>query len=439
MVFSDYSCKNISFFILATFLLTILACEFSLSFSLPEVPVPVFPGAEGYGTKTPAGRGGKIIKVTNLNDSGAGSLRSAIESTMPRIIVFEVSGTITLSSNLVIRDPYVTIAGQTAPSPGITLRRGTLTIVANDVLVQHLRIRVGDDPGGPDPSNRDGIQVLSPSRNVVIDHISASWAIDENGSTWDVSDVTINSSIFSEGLNNSLHYKGPHSKGFLIGDKSKRVTFSRNLLACNVERHPLIKAGSSVLQLNNLVYNPAVTDYVAIGIDDEGHGPAYLSAVGNAFISGRDTPTRSGKSCYAFVAGGKTAAGTQFYLEDNYHPDGPAWRGPARMKVNYHPPDTWLPSVTIINSGAVESWVSANAGARPADRDAVDKRVVHMVKTRTGSIINSPGQVGGWPQLQKNYRAFPLPANPNRDDDDDGYTNIEEILHQMAAEVQGDD
>jgi pectate lyase len=432
-----FSNRNSYFLFFVVCVVIAAACKWSHGASLPINNLPVFPGAAGFGTTTPAGRGGKIVKVTNLNDSGAGSLRSAISLTMPRIIVFEVSGTIILSANLVISNPYITIAGQTAPSPGITLRRGTLTVASHDVLVQHLRIRVGDDPGGPDPTNRDGIQILSPSYNVVIDHISASWAIDENGSTWDVSDVTISNSIFSEGLNNSLHHKGPHSKGFLIGDKSKRITFSRNLLANNVERHPLIKAGSSVLLLNNLIYNPAVTDYVAIGIDDEGHGPAYLSAVGNVFISGRDTPTRTGKSCYAFVVGGKTAAGTQFYLKDNYHPNGPTWRGPAVMKVDYHPPDTWLPSVKIINSGAVESLVLANAGARPADRDTVDKRVVNMVKTRTGSIINTPGQVGGWPQLQKNYRVFPVPANPNEDSDGDGYTNIEKTLHQKAAEVEG--
>jgi pectate lyase len=395
----------------------------------------VFPGAEGFGTTTPAGRYGAILKVKNLNDSGPGSLREAVEARGPRIVVFEVSGTITLSSPLIITKPYITIAGQSAPSPGITLRRAGLTVKTTDVLVQHLRIRVGDERGGSDPSNRDAVQILSPSARVVIDHVSASWAIDENGSTWDVSDVTISNAIFSEALNKSLHYKGEHSMGFLVGDKSKRIALIGNLFAHNHDRQPLIKSGASVLHLNNLVYNPGGAMYVGVGIDDEGSGPAYLSAVGNVFYRGINTPAKTPLFCYA--AGGTSASGTQVYLEDNLHPDGFVWRGPSDMKVTYKPADTWTSPLTVRRVGIVEEWVLGKVGARPFDRDAVDVRIIKEVKSRTGNLIDSPFQVGGWPTLAQNVRPFVIPPNPNGDDDGNGYTKIEEILNQMAAEVEG--
>lgn len=396
--------------------------------------LPVFPLAEGFGVQTPAGRGGVILKVTNLNDSGTGSLRAAVEAASPRLIVFNISGTIHLHASLTITHPFITIAGQTAPSPGITLRGAGISVRTHDVLIQHLRVRVGDALLPPDPSGRDGIQILAPASRVVVDHISASWAIDENGSTWDVSDVTISNSIFSEGLSRSLHRKKEHSKGFLIGDKSIRIAFIGNLLAHNKDRQPVIKAGSSVLHLNNLIYNPGNSDFIGIGLDDEGSGPTYLSAVGNVFYKGPNTP--NGPILYAYAAGKRTASGTQFFLQDNFHPDGQIWKGPKAMKVAKKPDDTWPAPLTVRKMNEVESWVLKNTGARPSDRDAVDKRLINEVKTRTGRIIDSPSQVGGWPSQLQNIRPFVVPTNPHGDDNHDGYTNIEELLHKMAKAVE---
>src|SRR5688572_25035631 len=150
---------------------------------------PVIPGAAGYGMETVAGRGGKVYKVTNLNASGAGSLKACVsDATGPRVCVFEVSGTIRITTDMMVRNGNLTIAGQTAPSPGITIRGAALRIQANDILIQHIRVRAGDDPNGPDPDNRDSLKIEGNDsrqvRNIVIDHCSFSWAIDETASVW---------------------------------------------------------------------------------------------------------------------------------------------------------------------------------------------------------------------------------------------------------------
>ena len=150
--------------------------------------VPVIPGAAGYGMSTPAGRGGTVYRVTNLKADGAGSLKACIDGTGPRTCVFEVSGVINLTDDMTIRNGTLTIAGQTAPSPGIMIRGGAFKIHDSDVLIQHLRFRIGDDKIGPDPANRDALKIegtdSAPVQNIVIDHCTFSWSIDEVASVW---------------------------------------------------------------------------------------------------------------------------------------------------------------------------------------------------------------------------------------------------------------
>src|SRR5262249_16216819 len=145
------------------------------SVTQPPTTVPAFPGAEGFGANTPGGRGGKLIAVTNLNDEGPGSFRAACEAEGPRIVVFRVSGLIPLAKKLVIRNPYITIAGQTAPGDGICLRNYTFVIATHDVVVRYLRSRLGDLSAQED----DSITLAAGARDVVIDHCSATWSIDE--------------------------------------------------------------------------------------------------------------------------------------------------------------------------------------------------------------------------------------------------------------------
>ena len=221
-----------------------------------------FPGAEGFGAKTVGGRYGKVIEVTNLNDSGPGSLREAIDAPDPRIVVFRVAGTIELKSRLDITNPYITIAGQTAPGGGITLKNhpsnvdGTLIVETHDVIIRYIRSR----PGAPSSKsdNGDAIEINgSEAYNVIVDHCSFSWAIDEVVSTWyDTHDITIQWSIISEGLYCSQHEKGCHSMGLLVGSEgAKNISVHHNLLSSNHERNPLVETGGLVDVVNNVIYN----------------------------------------------------------------------------------------------------------------------------------------------------------------------------------------
>lgn len=390
------------------------ATAFAMGVS-PAFGIPVIPGAAGFGMQTPAGRGGVVYRVTNLNDSGAGSLRDCIESVGPRVCIFEVSGTIVTNKKLGVQNPYLTIAGQTAPSPGITIRGAGISVAStHDVLIQHVRIRVGDDPNGPDPENRGGFTITAyraPAYNIVADHLSISWAIDENVTLWypDVSDVTIRNSISSEALHDSLHPKGPHSMGLIIGNDIKRVSIISSLLANNNARNPRTRDGSATEFVNNVVYN--------WGSEPVIHTEGNINVIGNVFKKGldsRDSYVR--QTDYAVV-----------YARDNIDFPFIGASSPGIQASDYVPMD----------GREVYEYVLVNAGARPADRDSVDKRLVNGVKNGTGGIIDSQEQVAGWPSLPINRRPLTLPERPHDDDNGNGYTNLEEWLHSFAREVEG--
>jgi pectate lyase len=418
---------------------------------------PVIPGAVGFGIDTPAGRGGKIIRVTNLNASGEGSLRACVNASGPRICVFEVSGTIRLDSNVTVSDPYLTIAGQTAPAPGIMLRGAALRILASDVLVQHIAVRAGDDEDGPMFQARDALKINATElvRNIVIDHCSFSWGIDENvevSNSWD--NVTISNSIISEPLRDSLHPKGAHGLGVLItsNQDNSRIAMIGNLMAHAHGRNPRSNAAEFVL-VNNVVYNARgdeamLFNYYGMTSDN--------TVVGNAFIKGRDAsdavkPVRLvGETQW----GDEILPGTKLYVADNSASSATAdpWSIVdnqsliARVSVEASNILSWPTGLEALPSSDVVNHVLANAGTRPAQRNEVDANVVADVKNGTGRIINCVSDdgsarcsknAGGWPSLARNTRRLTLPDDPHQDDDGDGYTNVEEWLHAMAAEVEG--
>lgn len=292
--------------------------------------LPVIPGASGFGMDTPAGRGGTVYKVTNLNASGTGSLKACVDGTTPRVCVFEVSGTIRLTDDMLIRNPKITIAGQTAPSPGIMMRGGTFRIQTNDVLIQHMRLRVGDDPVGPTPNNRDSLKIegtdANPRNNIVIDHCSISWAIDENASVWGAHDnVTFSNNIFAEPLNESLHMSDDgktrqlHGYGVILGSSASggRVTMTGNLLAHEVSRNPLARSRQLVF-VNNLVYDRADVDYD--GQSEQGR-VTRSTLVGNLFLQG-PAYNRATRPVYLHTSGVDTMfLGSRVYVSDNLAPD----------------------------------------------------------------------------------------------------------------------
>ena len=422
---------------------------------------PVIPGAVGFGLQTPAGRGGEIIRVTNLNSGGAGSLAACVQASGPRICVFEVSGTIQLTGNLSIENPYLTIAGQTAPAPGIMLRGAGLAIRASDVLIQHIAVRAGDDPEGPRLRSRDSLKILGtdgPTRNVVIDHCSLSWAIDEIvevwGSQWN--NVTLSNNIFSEPLRNAPDDAGK-DQGYaaLVDATPGRIAFIGNLFAHAHNRNPRSAAQDFVF-VNNVVYNAGVTQLNLFN----GNGlRSRNSIVGNVFIRGQDTDAPKPILINGIGVNGIETSilnGTMIYLDDNAADEATSdpWsivRNDSDVSLSSLRASTapvWPSELSAVatGDGEVLDFVLQNAGARPDERSAADARVVGDVRNGRGRIINCVADdgssrcarnAGGWPELAANTRRLTLPENPNGDGDGDGYTNVEEWLHGMAAGVEG--
>jgi len=413
--------------------------------------LPVIPNAAGFGIMTPAGRGGQIHRVTNLNASGPGSLRACIDAIGPRVCIFEVSGEIRLSQIMPIRNPNITIAGQTAPSPGIMLRGASIAVVTSDVLIQHIRIRIGDDANGPDPVNRDAMNIESWDRgapnNVVIDHNSFSWSIDELLTTWyEWDNITLRHNIFAEPLNESIHPQGIHGFGTLFGPTDGRISAIGNLNAHVVDRNPLSFA-SNVVLVNNVVYNAVQRGFSLVS---QGLVTNH-TVVGNILIDGPDS-NRYRKSFDLQ----DLISGSRVYLDDNVAPEHNGldqWsmvqlvNSPSRQSLEVNSPPVWPVGLVAQSTadGQALNWVLENVGARPLDRDTVDERIVSEVRSRTGQIINcveADGSQrcakngGGWPQLVSNSRPLSVPNDPNGDDDGDGYTNLEEWLHGLAAALE---
>jgi hypothetical protein len=415
--------------------------------------LPVIPQAVGFGMDTPAGRGGTVHRVTNLNQTGAGSLRACVEASGPRVCVFEVSGTIRMTSDLSIRNPYITIAGQTAPSPGIMLRGGAIRVRTSNVLVQHLRIRAGDDATGPAIANRDSFMIGGEDgttvSNIVVDHCSIGWGMDETVSLWSRWDnVTFRSTIISEGLRE--HADGNKAGYGLLagGEAAGRLTLVGNLFAHNGARNPLARARQLVF-VNNVVYNflsPSVDLQSEFGIVSSN------SVVGNVFIPGADA--WDNYHTVEVRTGGMGLPETaKVYVNDNENAGSIPQDGWSIANSNFSTsikatsPPAWPTGLVRLpaSGNTVLNEVLQSAGARPADRDSVDTRVVRSVRDRTGRIINCVSadgssrcsrNAGGWPTLAENRRTLTLPADYNQVQAS-GYTRLETWLQQMAAEVEG--
>jgi pectate lyase len=381
--------------------------------------LPAFPGAEGFGWRTPGGRGGKVLFVHNLNDSGPGSLRAACEAEGPRIVLFRVAGIIELRTPITITQPFLTIARQTAPGDGVCLRGRGLDVDTHDVVIRHLRVRPGDISG----TETDAIAIGGSSYNVIVDHCSASWGVDENLSpSGGIRDVTVSWCIISEGLNRSVHHKGNHGYGSLVRAIGG-VSLHHNLWAHNNGRNPRMgdnygRSPSPLLDIrNNVIYNYRGLSMVGERLNVNYIGN-YLRPGPNSITATQFSPTKT--------------ATANFYLDDNVVEGQPN-----------RPLDAWLPKahqegyggITVVKAAfdavvvktvsavrALED-VLAGAGATLPIRDAVDARIVSECRERTGAIIDSQWEVGGWPDYRR--------ARPPVDLDRDGMPDEWEIAHKL--------
>jgi len=422
----------------------------------PAGRLPAFPGAEGFGAFTPGGRGGRIIEVTNLNVKGPGSLQAACSAEGPRIVVFRVSGII--PGPVSLRHPFITIAGQTAPGDGICVR-GCLNVGANNVIIRYLRLRPGDHPLGTNPEGRDCFSVRG--NNVIIDHCSASWGIDENTSVYGPYDkVTVQWCITSEALYDSIHPKGPHGMGMILGCAGMaRISVHHCLFAHNAGRNPLIaarKKGAPVYDIrNNVCYarHPAVVQIL---------GHPRVNLVGHTIKRGRPGTHKKWVRWYGISAGNPyTEHGpAEVYVKDNVWPANPKGEGDPWAIVSKpgRPPTKGFkrlaepaPTPAVTTQPVAEAYESVlkYAGCILPVRDVVDERIVGEVRAGTGEIIDSQDYVGGGPPYARaepppdsDHDAMPdawekkhgfNPKDPKdgpEDRDGDGYTNVEEFLNR---------
>lgn len=424
-----------------------------------------FPGAEGFGAYALGGRGGDVYTVTNLNDSGTGSLRKGIESAKgPRSIVFAVSGLIRLESTLEVNQNYITIAGQTAPGDGICLRDAALEVNADHVIIRYIRSRLGDEGG----QESDAISI-SGGFHIILDHCSASWSVDEvfscsTGNKGEIDSITVQWSIIAEALNKSTHRKGSHGYGALIrGCYGAKYSYHHNLFAHNKTRNP--RPGNydrnpkqqdpEGLQFdfrNNVMYN---WEGARPGYDADSKSVCRYNYVGNYGKPGPNSNQRG----WAYEPGSKHF---RAYYKGNHFfgsiPDDPwslvnfgeEWSDEEKVLYKQSSPFSAGPIVTETAEDAYHH-VLLYAGASLV-RDKVDARVISEVQNGTGSIIDSQDEVGGWPV----YRTYGAQADTDRDGmpdqweiemglnpmdaDDrngdlnaDGYTNLEEYFNKLVV------
>lgn len=389
---------------------------------LPHAPIPAFPGAEGGGKFSFGGRGGRVIVVTNLNDDGPGSFRWACEQGGARVVVFNVAGIIQLKSPLSIRAPYITIAGQSAPGDGVCIAGESVWIDTHDVVIRFMRFRRGQTWVG----RRDDALGGNPVGNIMIDHVSASWGLDENMSIYrhmyndstgkqedkfGTVNVTIQNSIFSESLDT-----WNHAFGSTLGGEN--CSFMRNLWADNTGRNPSVGWNGIFNFVNNVVFN-----WVHRSVDG-GDYRAQFNIINNYFQPGPATPRNnnvghrilkpeSGRSKLKYhvygraYVNGNMMEGYPEITKDNWNggvqveEEPNAGEHTGYMKQNK---PLIMPLISILNAQQARSYVLANAGATLPRRDAVDSRIVRQVET--GKINNVP--VCPLPKTQFQHRRLPI-------------------------------
>jgi len=423
--------------------------------------LPAFPEAEGFGAFTPGGRGGQVLFVTTLEDYNpaagespiAGSLRQALTTKGPRLVLFRVSGTIFLKATLAVTQPYLTLAGQTAPGDGVCVARSLFRVDTHDVIIRHVRFRLGDQA----EQESGTFQIGRGSQNVIVDHCSMSWSTDENCTINgpDVRNITIQWCVIAESLNRSFHPKGEHGHGSLLRSDGGGFTIHHCIYAHNNSRNPRPggyddSPGLLLDFRNNVVYNWGANSGYS------GLERTRINYVGNYFKPGPSTG--EGVRGYAFSA---RTPHTQMFFADNFFYNSPIksrenwrmirkwgeWKGEIK-ETNLVPQPFPAPPVATEAPEVAFEKVLSQAGVVLPKRDPVDARIVQSIRSGGGQIIDSQKEVGGWPELKstetpKDSDNDGMPdeweirfgfnstdgTDGARDLDDDGYSNLEEFLY----------
>ena len=424
---------------------------------------PAFPGAEGVARwTTTGGRGGQVIHVTNLNDSGEGSLRAAVEARGARIVVFDVSGVIPLESTLAVRNSDITILGQTAPGDGICLKNYGFRIATSNVIVRFIRCRMGDAAGNEDDAMNAYFHTGSEASNIIIDHCSVSWCVDECGSFYGIQNFTLQWCVLSESLRYSVHDKGAHGYGGIWGGQN--AAFHHNLLAHHDSRNPrfdhdyVSTLKGPIDYVNNVVYNwgsnstyggesaNATNDYKKINMVGNYYkpGPATNSWVSSRlgqFWDDECSNCSSKMDCSIIVPPHLYVTGNYMYGSDQVTRNN--WSGislHSGASTDVIKSDTrFVPEgyerTTLLSMHSAEtafSKVLSFAGAS-YKKDAIDQRIAYETEQgvytyngsngSTGGLIDTQGDVGGWPEYAS--------LNPLTDSDQDGMPDVWETANGL--------
>jgi|GEM_PF-5967211 len=398
--------RQLSYYLITLFVVITASARFATA----EDFIPV----SACGIKT----GSRILEVTNLNASGIGSLLEATKATGPKVIVFNVGGVIALTSDIEIKDSFVTLAGETAPEPGITLVGGTLRIRGHDICVRHISVRPGPASSTKIADTRDGIAVGGnpakyggPTERILLENVSVSWAVDENLSIWHIGtrNVQIRNVIVSEALRSAGHPKGNHSMGMLIASDVFDVEISGTLFAHNNDRNPRISPRTSVSVKNSVVYNPGRMS-TEIFLDCRS-GANTIRLENNIFIPGPDT--YRGLIQYQFID-----SATRRPVQ------------PEHCDADFAKTISVGPEV----DGTLEH-VLLSSGSRPAFRNGVDSRLINEVRITGGGIIDLPPSMDLQPEAPK--RPYKPPQFPFSKDSD-GHFIIEMALCHAHLALGGE-
>lgn len=452
--------KNIRLLPTFTALLALAGPAGAVGIDVAPASIPAFPDAEGAGMYARGGRGGAVHIVTNLDDSGPGSLRAAIKAKGPRIIVFAVSGTIRLQSNLTIREGDLTIAGQTAPGGGITLADFPLVVSASHVVIRHVRVRLGSASG----QEADAVSVYD-GKHIILDHVSASWSTDESLSVSQkykdgligLDHVTVQWSVIAESLNKSVHAKGDHGYGTLVrGSFGARYSFHHNLWASHSARMPrpgnfenvaTDPVGAFMDFRNNVFFNwKGSGKQGASGYNADTDAVSAYNFVNNYYIAGPQS-----KGAMAFDE--RSPAAKAYFAGNwmNHAEPADPWSLVSGVQAPEYRQAAAIPMAPVTTEPADAAFkaVLAHAGAGPV-RDAVDERIIAGLRRGEGRIIDSQDDVGGWPTLatgtapadsdkdgmpdawEQANGLNPTDATDGpKDRNDDGYTNLEDYLNSL--------
>lgn len=435
--------------------------------------IPAFPGAEGFGRFAKGGRGGDVYHVTNLDDSGPGSLRQGIDTAEgPRTIIFDVSGNIRLKDELRLEDKaFITIAGQTAPGDGITLCDQKLSLSkSHDIIIRYIRLRLGDKT-----KDRQGHDALTTNNidNLMMDHVSLSWAVDGTHDLKRGGNFTLQWCLMGEALHHSIHPEGAHAMLGSYRQPTGNLTLHHNVFTTSRDRHPTLGSGGKdkdnlghlVDFRNNIIYNWSKMSETGSGTTN--FCDNMVVAINNVWRPGPESDPRfqpisikgNQPAAACGYMSGNIFEGHDDWTRDNYAAlNFERWRKSYAYRgtlADWKKPMPDLGADAPVTQSAMEAidLVLKNAGAS-LHRDAVDERLVNNIRNRTGKLIDSQDEVGGWPDL----KSAPAPADadqdgmpdawemahgldPNNPEDRNGdanghgYTNLEDYLNSLCPSV----